>query len=59
MESRAALKSAEHERKRMQWSIASDAWAKYYAFKSAIKRFRAVRDYEQSAQESFDSILMT
>jgi outer membrane protein len=58
IESRAALKSAEQELKRMQLSVASDVWAKYHAFKSAIKQLRAARHYEQSSQESFDSILI-
>ncbi|MDR2603027.1 MAG: TolC family protein [Puniceicoccales bacterium] len=58
IESRAALKNAEQELKRMQLSIASDVWAKYYAFKSAIKQLSAARNYEQSAQESFDSIII-
>ncbi|MDR1527986.1 MAG: TolC family protein [Puniceicoccales bacterium] len=58
IESRAALRSAEQELKRMQLSIASDVWAKYYAFKSAIKQLNAARNYEQSAQESFDSIVI-
>jgi outer membrane protein TolC len=58
IESRAALRSAEQELKRMQLSIASDVWAKYYAFKSAIKQLGAARNYEQSAQESFDSIVI-
>lgn len=58
IEARAALKSAEQELKRMQLAIASDVWAKYYAFKSAIKQLSAARNYEQSAQESFDSIII-
>ncbi|MDR2777029.1 MAG: TolC family protein [Puniceicoccales bacterium] len=58
IESRAALRSAEHELKQMQLSITSDVWVKYYAFKSAIKQLNAARNYEQSAQESFDSIVI-
>jgi outer membrane protein TolC len=58
IEARAALKSAEQELKRMQLSIASDVWAKYYAFKSAIKQLSAARNHEQFAQESFDSIMI-
>ncbi|MDR2628677.1 MAG: TolC family protein [Puniceicoccales bacterium] len=58
IESRAALRSAEQELKRMQLSIASDVWVKYYAFKSAIKQLNAARNYEQSAQESFDSTVI-
>ncbi|MDR2778746.1 MAG: TolC family protein [Puniceicoccales bacterium] len=58
IESRAALKSAEQELKCMQLSIASDVWAKYFMFKSVIKQLNAARNYEQSAEESFDSIVI-
>ncbi|MDR0742646.1 MAG: TolC family protein [Puniceicoccales bacterium] len=58
IEARAALRSAEQELKRVQLSIASDVWAKYYAFKSAVKQLSAARNCEQSAQESFDSMVI-
>jgi outer membrane protein TolC len=58
IEARVVLRSAEQELKRMQLSIASDVWAKCYAFKSAIKRLSAARNYQQFAQESFDSIII-
>jgi outer membrane protein TolC len=59
IEAKARVKQAEQDLKQLKLTVASEVWAKYHAFKSAIKQLSAARNYEQSAQESFDSIVIS
>ena len=58
-EAKAKAKQAEYELKQLSLEISSDVWAKYHAFKSAIKQLNAARNYEQASQESFDSMVVS
>lgn len=57
-EARARARQAECELKQLSLDIASDVWSNYHTFKSALKELNAARNYEQAAQESFDSVVI-
>ncbi|MDR1413438.1 MAG: TolC family protein [Puniceicoccales bacterium] len=59
VESRAKIKQAEQALRQLKLAIASDVWAKYHAFRSAIRQLNSARNYEQLAQESFDSVVIS
>jgi outer membrane protein len=59
VEARARLRQAEQDLRQLKLAVASEVWAKYHAFKSSVKQLSAARNYEQSAQESFDSIVIS
>jgi outer membrane protein TolC len=58
-ESRAKIKQAEQALRQLKIAVAADVWSKYHAFKSAIRQLHAARNYQQSAQESFDSVIVS
>jgi outer membrane protein len=59
VEARAQLRKAECELEQLKLAVTTEVWARYHAFKSAIKQLHAARNYEQSAQESFDAMVIS
>ena len=58
VESKAKLKQAEQDLRQLELAVASDVWSKYHAFESAMRQLHASKNYEQVAQESFDSAVI-